>query len=90
LVPAVISDHPGLATASPAFNRNIDGRRVEIVLGKGCIVRASTGLSDTGLMRWINVMEAARSVSSKFETTSRSTAGRGDRGRSFFVTTCGH
>jgi hypothetical protein len=78
-VPAEISDHPGQATASPAFNRNIDGQRVEIVLGNGRIVRARTGLSDTGLMRWIDVVKAARSVESKFEPSFSSTVGRGDR-----------
>lgn len=39
---------------------------VEIVLGNGRIARASTGLSDTVVRRWIGLVEAARSVHSKF------------------------
>jgi hypothetical protein len=40
---------------------------VELVLGNGRIARASTGLSDTVMRRWIGLEEAARSVQSKFD-----------------------
>jgi transposase len=59
LVPVEIHDDPGLAAATPAIGHDAaDCQRIEIVLGNGRILRASTGLSDAVLMRLIRLTEA--------------------------------
>ncbi|WP_262270454.1 IS66-like element accessory protein TnpA [Microvirga yunnanensis] len=59
LVPVEVSDDLTAAAALPATGRDADHQRIEIILGNGRILRASTGLSDAVLMRLIRLTEAA-------------------------------
>jgi transposase len=59
LVPVAVSDNLAAVAAISATGRDADHQRIEIILGNGRILRASTGLSDAVLMRLIRLTEAA-------------------------------
>lgn len=59
LVRVEVSDDLSAAAALPAIGRDADHQRIEIILGNGRILRASTGLSEAVLMRLIRLTEAA-------------------------------
>jgi transposase len=59
LVPVEVSDNLAAGAAISATGRDADHQRIEIILGNGRILRASTGLSDAVLMRLIRLTEAA-------------------------------